>query len=229
MLRPVLTVLAFCSVSFAADAPKPQGRPSHLQVKSATLITGSGAPVQLTNVKATIPPKEQQPKPTFISSGSAFLTPESLTTLIQDKLGKNEKLSDFKVKTENGNKAMISAKVKKAGVPVPFSVEGPVTVTAEGQLRMAIKSQKAMGVPMKALAEAFGMEPKDSIKTKQGKGFRIEEDAIFIDPNQLLGSIAQGHVQKATVSDKGLTLIFGEAGTQARSVARTQAPSKAKK
>jgi hypothetical protein len=214
-MRVLLLISLLASTLAAGEGvpSKPAGRPSHLNIQSATLITGSGAPVQLRNVEAEIAPREQQPKPTIIYSGSAFLTSQGLTKLLQDKLSSTD-LKDFKVQTKNGNKAKISATTKKAGLPVPFSIEGPVTLTADGMLRMEIKSEKAAGMPIKALADSLGLDPQSSVKTKQGRGFRIEKDAVFIEPNQLLGVTAQGRVTRTIVNDRGLTLIFGRAPTK---------------
>lgn len=206
-------LLLFLASAFAdtldSSAPK-KGRPSHLQVESGTLITGSGAHVQLAKVQMVVPPKEQHGQPTQIVSGSAFLTPENLTTLIKDKLG-NSKLENFKIETENGSKAKISATKKKAGIPLPISVEGPVTVTADGKLRMAISGEHVIGIPIKDLADALGMDPKGMVKSKPRSGFVVEKDAIFIDPSAMMGGSANSHVKNVEVTDKGLRLIFGEA------------------
>jgi len=212
-MKRVLLALLLTTPLFAGapdNGKKEKGRPSHLMVESGTLTTGSGANVQLSKVEIVVPPKEQQPKPNEIVSGSAFLTSENLTTLIRDKLGKTD-LSDFKIQTENGGKAKISANKKEAGIPVPISVEGPVSVTDQGTLRMAIDAEHVVGIPIKDLADAFGMHPKDMVNTKKKSGFSVQNDAILIDPSQMMGSSANSHVQSVEVTDKGMRLIFGQA------------------
>jgi hypothetical protein len=212
MLRALLLLLALTS-AFAASTPAPKpGRPSHLKIQSGTLTTGSGANVQLTDAVIVVPPKEEKSKHTQIASGVAFLTAENLTTLIKDRLS-NTELKDFKIETENGDKAKISATKKKIGIPMPISIEGPVTVTPQGELKLAIDSEHVVGIPIKDLADALGMKPKDMVKSKPNKGFRVEKDAIYFDPNEMLGT-AKGHVTGAQVTDKGLKLVFGEAKQQ---------------
>ena len=195
---------------FAASTPSPkEGRPSHLKIESGTLTTGSGANVQLTDAVIVVPPKEEKSKHTEIASGVAFLTPDNLTTLIKDRLS-NTELKDFKIDTENGDKAKISATKKTIGIPIPISIEGPVTVTPQGELKLAIDSEHVVGIPIKDIADTFGMKPKDMVKSKPNKGFRVEKDAIYFDPNEMLGT-AKGHVTSAQVTDKGLKLVFGAA------------------
>jgi len=212
MVRAWLILFLLTPV-FGGSAPSPkQGRPSHLKIESGTLTTGSGAAVQLTDAVIVVPPKEAKSKHTQIATGVAFLTPENLTTLIKDRLS-NTELKDFKIETENGDKAKISATKKKIGIPMPISIEGPVTLTPRGELKLAIDSEHVVGIPIKDIADTFGMNPKDMVNSKPNKGFRVEKDAIYFDPNEMLGT-AKGHVMSAQVTDKGLKLVFGAAKQQ---------------
>jgi hypothetical protein len=163
-------------------------RTSHLHIQSAILLTGSGASVQLSELEVELPPKEYKgTQPTIIHSGAVFITSEQLTRLIADKLA-GGKIKDLKIETESGQKAKISGTMHKAGIPVPVSIEGPVSVTREGLLRMEIKSEKAAAIPMKAFAEMVGMSPHETVTTKPGSPVRMEKDALLVNPNGLLGT-----------------------------------------
>ncbi|MCU1285035.1 MAG: hypothetical protein JWO13_1385 [Acidobacteriales bacterium] len=208
-----IAIMLSATICFAAEKNVPAvkksvPRWSRLQIQAATLTTGSGAPVALTNLDVELPPKEfKATKPTVIRSGDAFLTSEALTRLINDKIASTN-IKDFKIETEEGQRAKISATMQKTGIPVPINIEGPVSLTKEGMLRLEIKSEKAGIIPIKSLAGMLGFSPEKSIKTKQSGAVRMEKDAVVVDPNALLGT-AVGQVTKATTSSKGLMLRFG--------------------
>lgn len=206
-----LTLLLGLVISTAHPAQPP--RSSHLHIESATLTTGSGAPLRLTDADIELPPKElKNTKPPLISKGVAFITSNALTILLGDKLS-TKSIDKFHVEMEDGQRAKISGEMKKAGMPVPVTIEGPVTLTSGGILRLEIKSEKALGIPMKSLADALGLSPEKSVKAKQTRAVRVEKNAVFVDPSALLGT-AQGRVVEATTSAKGLTLRFGPENTK---------------
>jgi hypothetical protein len=224
MLRPaaaLLITVVLTAVAYADTAKVP--RPSRLHIDSATLITGSGAPVKLTNTDINLPPQELKNKrPTVIEKGIAFISAEGLTRLINDRIT-GSSLQNFKIETQDGQRAKISGSMKKAGLPVPVSIEGPLTLTSDGLLRLEIKSEKAAGIPIKALADAFGMSPEKSIKSNRSGAVRVEKDALLVDPNELLGT-AQTRVVEARTSRVGLTLRFGS--PQKKSTDRKTSPAR---
>jgi len=217
----LLAVVVSLPAAFADTAKAP--RPSRLHIDSATLITGSGAPVKLTDADINLPPKELKYKrPTVIEKGSAFISAEGLTRLINDRIS-GSSLKDFKIETQDGQRAKISGSMKKAGLPVPVSIEGPLTLTSDGLLRLDIKSEKAAGIPIKALADAFGMSPEKSVKSNRPGAVRVEKDALLVDPNELLGT-AQTRVVEAKTSRAGLTLRFGS--PQKKSTEKKTSPAR---
>lgn len=209
-LRILCCLLLIVPVSFAADTVELKHPPrwSHIQIQAATLLTGSGAPVELRNLTVDLPPKEfKGKKPSVIRSGDAFLTSEALTRIVRDKIG-GSAIQDLKVETEDGERAKISGKMHKAGIPFPINIEGPITLTPQGLLRLQIQSEKSGGVPVKGLADMLGMSPQKAFKSKPNAPVRVEKDAILIDASALLGT-AQGKVTHASISSKGLSLHFG--------------------
>lgn len=209
----VLVAVKHCAAEDKPAATKNVPRWSRIQIQSAILTTGSGAPVQLRDLDVALPPKEfRATMQSIIRSGTAFLTSEALTRLINNKVSSNS-MKNLRIETEDGQKAKISGTMQKAGIPVPVNIEGPVWLTPDGLLRMEIKSEKAGVVPIKALAGMLGFDPGKSIKPKQSgttgpPAVRLEKDAVIVDPNALLGT-ARGRVVQAETSSKGLLLTFG--------------------
>lgn len=209
----VLLALTLVFLPFSVRASQP--RWSHLHIDSATLTTGSGAPLRLTNADIELPPKElKNIRATVIQKGVAFITSDALTVLLTDKIS-NKSFDKLRIQTEDGQRAKISGSMKKAGMPIPVTIEGPVTLTPAGMLRLQIKSEKALGVPMTALADAFGISPEKSVKSKQAGAVHLEKDAVLIDPSALLGT-AEGRVVEAKTSRRGLTLRFGSPDKRTR-------------
>jgi hypothetical protein len=209
MFKRGIIAAACCAALAAAESnPKPKSapRPARLHIHSATLVTGAGIPVQLQDLRAELPPKQQQPRPTLIYSGSAFLTADSLTKLIQSRLS-GDGIENLEIDTMPGQRAKISGKMKKAGIPIPVSIEGPVSLTQNGMLRLEVQSKKAGILPMDAIGKLFGFDLSESVPNN--RAVRFEKDALIVDPRELLGTTAQGRVTQVLTTDRGITLRFG--------------------
>ncbi len=209
-----VTVFAFGQ----SAPPGKDGAMTRLQIESGTLYTRSGIPIHLSHAIARIAPgmhatgsdgheskNGDNNKIVFLDSGRVGLSNDSLTKLMQSKVGGNG-IEDLKVTTENGQ-VKISGKMKKV-VAVPVMLEGPATATPDGKIELHTRKMKAASLP-KSITDALGMNVKHVVGDK-AKGVHAEDDdSLIFDPDELWGLPIHGFVRRVLVERDGLLLIFG--------------------
>lgn len=230
----LLSLLIFAAVLFssASDQTGKQphqrnvGKPSRLRVDSGTLFTFDGVPIELRGVMATIQKRSSKPQPqgkedddggdapargesrselVTIDSGRVLVSDESLTKLMNEKISKNGKVYDLKL-TADKNQLKITGKAKKV-IDVPFTLEGPVKPTPDGQIELDAKSVKAADIP--GLAQLFGFTVQKAVGTKAAKGVHAEQNTIIFDPDKLWGLPVHGKVTGVQLQPHGVVLVFG--------------------
>jgi hypothetical protein len=72
------------------------------------------------------------------------------------------------------------------GVDVPFEMDGELSASADGRIRVHPTAIKVAGVPAKRLLDALGLELVKVIKVRADRGVAIEGDDLLLDPSHLL-------------------------------------------
>ena len=97
------------------------------------------------------------------------------------------------------------------GIQVPFSMSASAAATADGRIRLHATSLKTAGIPIKGMLDLFGLELENLLKMPAGKGIKVEEDDLLLDPFSILPPPAtQGRVK--AVSIKGEQLVLSAVG-----------------
>lgn len=219
MRRAAPFLLALVSVAvLAADTPnnsEPRKPPTRLDIASGTLISGSGAPIEVRSLKTTIEKGENHPEKgkkaesgqtaITIASGTAFLSIDSLSKLLNSKFGERG-LQDIKVSNDKGQVKITGTAKKK--MSVPFTIEGPVTLAPNGFIRLSTEKVQVAKVP--GLADLLGVKPDKLVGDGSVKGVKAEKDAILFDPDLLWGLPVHGRVTRLAFNGKGLLLVFGD-------------------
>lgn len=194
----------------SASPPAKLGKPSRLDIESGELLSASGMPIHVAHLDALVGgDQKQQTKDgkkavVTILAGTALLTPKALSQLLNQHLASGS-VSDVNVSTQDGS-VTITGKSKK-GIPLPFRIEGPVTATADGQVKLQVASGSIAHLP-KGLSQKLGLDLTKVVPTNDGKGIHAEPDSITFDPDLLWGLPIHGRVTKAEVGKQGLTLTF---------------------
>ncbi len=229
----LIAILLPCAVAIAADtkAPKTDGqRPSRLLIRSGTLVSTTGAPIQLhafeADIATGVDEKSSQHlgnKIVLIRTGSAFLSNDALGRLLNAKL-KGHHLENIKVTNDKG-KLKITGQAKKA-VSVPFTIEGPVSLSDQGFIRLEMAKVRVGHLP-KGIADLLGLDPEKMAGDGSVKGVTMDKNAIAFDPDLLWGLPVHGQVGRLVVEPNGLLLVFGarrERNRTGRLQARNTAP-----
>lgn len=186
---------------------------SHLHVDSGELLSASGLPIHVSHFDAIVggdqkaQPNDGGKKPVVtIHNGVAFLTRNALTKLLNSHLA-NGNIKDLSVETAD-NKVTIKGKAHKV-VDVPFKIEGPVTATSDGMIRLQVSNEHAAHLPQ-ALTNALGFDDlRKMIGSNASHGVKADKNSVTFDPDLMWGLPIHGRVTRAATSDKGLSLTFG--------------------
>lgn len=191
--------------------------PSHLMINSGELLSANGMPIQVTHFDALVggeqkaEPRDGGKKPVVtITRGVAFLSRDAITKLLNGHLSGG--IKDLSVETEPG-RVTIKGKVHK-GVDLPFTVEGPVSATTDGMIKLQASEEKAAHLPQ-GLSKAIGFNDLSKIVgNNAGKGIKADKNSVTFDPDLMWGLPIHGRVVKAATNAKGLLLTFGPDAAQ---------------
>ena len=210
-------------VGVVADVGTQKPAPAALEerrllIRSGTLFTKDGVPISLSSFDSEIqtdktppggaPAGPKQIRDVVVRSGRAFVRVQDLGKLIRTHIH-NDKLTDVKVET-SGTQLKLSGHLKKA-IPVHFEITGPVSVTQTGLIDLHESSMKVDKIPMKGLAEMFGMDPGSVLGKNSPKEFQANKEDILMDPSALWGMSVHGKLTGVRVVNDGLMLTYGSA------------------
>jgi hypothetical protein len=212
----LMFLLLHVTCALAEDATpnvKANGKtPTRLLIRAGMLVSADGAPIQLRSFEADIADGVDRKssehvgnKIVLIKKGDAFISNDALGRLLTGKL-KDHNMEDIKVTNDRG-KVKITGKAKK-GITVPFTIEGPVSLTDKGLIRLEMAKVNVAHLP-KGVVDLFGIDPEKLAGDGTVKGVSMEKNAIAFDPDLLWGLPVHGQVTRLVVQNNGLMLIFG--------------------
>jgi hypothetical protein len=95
------------------------------------------------------------------------------------------------------------------GVDLPFEIEGPVSTTPEGDIRLHAEKIKSAGIPLKGLMHLFGADLSKLVNENAGRGAKIEGDDIILSPGGITPPPhLEGHVTQVNVRDGKIIQVF---------------------
>lgn len=120
-----------------------------------------------------------------IRHARARLEPAALEALLNGYVfgDKDAPLKDLRVAMKNG-RLTLAGKLKK-GIWLGFEMEGEVSPTPEGRVRMVPQSIKSMGIRIDDLMKLVGLDLARLLKARQEKGVVIEGNEIVLDPAKM--------------------------------------------
>ena len=186
--------------------------PARLSIASGILYSATGAAIQLRSVNAEIQHGScggEQNKPgascVSVENGAAVISDDSLSKLLNEKLA-GRGLKEIKVSEDKG-KVKITGKADKL-LTMPFTVEGPVSLTKDGNIRLQTETVRVAKLP--GLADLLGVDPEKMTGDNSIKGITADKNSITFDPNLLWGMSVNGKVTRLVLQHTGLVLMFGQ-------------------
>jgi hypothetical protein len=229
------------AVAFGKPQSPEPGKPAQEEASSTKTQQGSrDVQAQMRGVNFRIDPQlvlevrrlrgalqpTQEGKPPWFDDPSSFalkidsaeiaMTPASLAALMNHFLfaGPDAPVKNVAIEIRNGRLVQTSTLNKK--VPVRATLEGEISATPEGDLKVHTTKISAGKVPVKGLLDLFGVELSEVIKSQESKGLKTVQDDFILDPERLLPPPRmRGRVIAARIEGDRVVLIFG-GGTKER-------------
>ncbi len=121
-----------------------------------------------------------------VDAGEVALGEVALNTLMNEHVfvGHDPPVKNLEVTLEEGMVKQQGKLDKK--IDIPFKTRGTVDATPDGKIRVHAKSIKSLGLPVKGLMKALGIEMDDMLKMEAGHGVTVDDNDFIIDPSELL-------------------------------------------
>ena len=145
-----------------------------------------------------------------IDAGEIALSPASMSALMNNYVFNypNAPISDIKIEIHDG-KLRQSATLNKK-IKVHTTLEGDLSVTPEGDIRLHPTSIKAGDLPVKGLLNLLDIELSEMINTAQARGVRIVENDLILDPEQVTPPPRiVGRVTAVRIEGDRIVQVFG--------------------
>jgi hypothetical protein len=88
---------------------------------------------------------------------------------------------------------------------IPFALEGELSPSAEGDIRLQPTAVSVAGLPVGGLMDLFDVEMEEVLDSNQARGFRVVEDTIVFDPERMVPApVMRGEVVALRIDERGL-------------------------
>jgi hypothetical protein len=137
------------------------------------------------------------------------MTPASLSALMNRYVlaGEEAPVRDVELAIEEGRLRQ-SGTLNRA-VPVPFSILADVEATEDGDLVLHPVEMKAAGLPVKKLAELFGVELDEVLADEESPAMRAVGDDLILDPERMVPPPRiRGRVAEVRIEGDRLVQVF---------------------
>ncbi len=117
-------------------------------------------------------------------------------------------LRDLHAETDSG-RLRLHGKIHKL-ISLPFTIVAAVRVTPEGIIRLHPEQVRVLGIGVKGLLGALGVELDDLIRNNRLHGVKVVENDLELDPTELLPPPRiQGRLRALLVEPGAVVQIFG--------------------
>jgi hypothetical protein len=110
--------------------------------------------------------------------------------------------------TIDGNRLIQKGTIHK-GVDLPFEIEGSLSATDDGNIRVHASKIKSAHIPVKGLLHLFGEDLSKLVNRNAGRGMKIAGDDIILTPATLTPPPhLQGRVTRVDIVDGKIVQVF---------------------
>lgn len=182
--------------------------------------------VHIDDLDGSLVPSGGNPFPVFddknsfrlqIDSAQISITPGSLARILNSYVfaRSDAPLKDINIAIDRGE-LKIKGKLHNKG-DIPFQMEGRLTPTADGRIRIHAENIKSLHMPVKGLMDLFGITIASLIKTNKVPGTSVDKDDLLLNPEQLLPPPhMKGRVTHIRLGDQSIVLTLGKRALQKR-------------
>jgi len=150
-----------------------------------------------------------------ITTAEISIDSSNLANLLNSQVfaGPHSSLTELSVTIENG-RLKVKGKLHDKGA-IPFEMEGTLTPTPDGKLRLHSEKIKALHVPVKGLFDLFGIDLGGWIKEGKVPGIAAEGDDLILDLELILPAPhIEGKVASVRMEGETIIQVFGDPGAK---------------
>ena len=120
-----------------------------------------------------------------VDSAEVAMSPQSISALMNSYVlaYRGAPIRDVSVSFEGGR--LVQKGTLHKGVGLPFEIEGSVSTTADGNIRVHAEKIKLAHIPVKGLLHLFGEDLAKVVNQNAGRGMHLEGDDIILTPRTL--------------------------------------------
>lgn len=219
-LRQIATgTAAILGVAFWLAAAEPKAaEPVDIQMRNVNFRIAHDIVLEVRALRGQLRRTKPETPVTFDDSSSFLVDvdtaevaigPESLTALMNSYVMAYEgaPIKNLRV-TFKGDRLIQKGTVRK-GVELPFEIEGTLSATPAGEIRVHAEKIKAGKLPIKGLLNLFGKDLEDLVNADKARGMRIEGDDIILSPRALTPPPhLHGKVTRVGIRDGKIVQVF---------------------
>jgi hypothetical protein len=144
-----------------------------------------------------------------IDAAQVAISPASLTALMNSYVLAYDHAPIKKVTvTINGSRLIQKGTVHKE-IDIPFEIEGSLSPTQDGNIRVHADKIKSAHLPVKGLLHLFGEDLSKLVNQNAGRGMKIEGDDIILTPPTLTPPPhLEGRVTGVSIADGKIVQVF---------------------
>jgi hypothetical protein len=218
-----LAILLFVSVGLRAQQKASQPVPVECEMHNVVYRFTGDVAVRISDLDGALLPTSghalavfDEPSSFLISMRSAkiFIATDQLAKVLNQHVfsAKDSPLKDLSITTE-GELLKIKGKLHSKG-DVPFQMNGSLSATPDGKVRVRAQQIKAAHLPVKGLMDLLGLKIEKLISTEKVHGLRVEGDDLLLDPEQLFPPPRiKGKLSDIKIQGSQLLMIFGIGGS----------------
>src|SRR6185437_12005258 len=131
-------------------------------------------------------------------------------SLMNDWLLRSPKaqLKNLRIAVE-GQRLRIRGTMKK-GLHIGFDALADPGITADNRIRFSVRNIKAVGIPVKGLMDALGLEMDSLISQKGLQGMSVDKDSFLIDPQTAFPAPhIRGKLAAVRIANGAVVITFG--------------------
>jgi hypothetical protein len=199
--------------------PQPAGA-VQIQIRNVNFRMSEGVVLQVRTLRGRLDPTSREHPVTLDDRNSFTLEAEtgvmaistaSLTRLLNTYVFayQGAPLKNITV-TAKGDRLVQKGTMHK-GVDLPFELEGSLSVTADGNLRLHADKIKSAHIPFKGLLHLFGEDLSKLINVNEARGVRVEGDDILLYLDRLMPPPhIRGRVTAVRLEGDNIVQIVGQ-------------------
>lgn len=221
LVLSIASTVALCVARAQENSqPHQDGGAVQVQMHNVMYHFTDQVAVHLINVGGSLVPTSAGHIPVFddkesfelrITAAEMTMEPQSLANVLNTHVfaASDAPLKDISVTIENG-RLKVKGKLHKKG-DLGFEMEGQLSATADGKIRLHAEKIKALHLPVKGLMDLFGLDIADLIKNGKVRGVLVEKDDLILDPGEILPPPKiSGKITDIHLEGNNIVQIFGE-------------------